>query len=454
MKTSPESITAAPLTDAGPAIEVRGLSRRYQIIERQPSRLIPIGLVNRLFLAMHETPFWALRNLNLTFERGKMFGLFGDNGCGKSTLLKIIAGIVAPTEGEVVVQGRVAPMLELGTGFHMDLTGMENIFLNATILGMRRDQIMERVDEIIAFADIGEHLYSPVKFYSSGMKARLGFAVAVHLDCDIFLIDEILGVGDIQFRAKSFHKIRELRAQGKTILLVSHNVEPLKRFCDEVIWMQRGEVVDRGEPERIADRYLAQCLRQTGHVPTLAQTSGAGPADIHTEHPRGSIIKSWTLAEARLGQYDSEAPYPIMTADALEETRLVFNAELALGGSCPGARFGVLAFLNGRNLFAEGAPDRGAGIPSASIQSSAAHSASADPLDLSAAASSIHLTITLNPAPLLNHSFEFFGVVYNSADPSIVYDVSPAPVVVAAPGKGPTFQAFTWDAPARWDMQD
>ncbi|GAB4323032.1 MAG: hypothetical protein Kow0059_18250 [Candidatus Sumerlaeia bacterium] len=436
---------------SGAAIQTRGLSRRFFIVQRRPSRLAPIGLVNRLFLSFFQEPFWALRDVNLTLERGRMFGIFGDNGSGKSTLLKIIAGILAPTEGDVIVRGRVAPLLELGTGFHPDLTGMENIFLNATILGMTREQTLDRVDRIIGFADIGEHLYSPVRFYSSGMKARLGFAVAVHLDCDIFLIDEILGVGDISFRAKSFQKIRELRAAGKTILLVSHNVEPLKRFCDEVIWMEQGRVIDRGDPQRIADAYLARCLRQSGGRASLAQTAGMGPAAVATRFERGRLIRRWRLTEAVLGQYDQgDAPYPVVKAETLAGTRLVLEADLDLPEPLPGARFGVLAFLNDRSLWAEGQRCTPAGNVEAESTPNAG--GTGDPLDLSEVAGSVNLTITLRPAPLLNHTFSFYGVVFNAADPNVVYDLTPQPVIVTAPGKGPTFQAFTWDAPARWEL--
>ncbi len=199
--------------------------------------------------------FLALDDVSFQIEQGETVGLIGSNGSGKSTTLALIAGVLRAQVGIVEVYGRIAPLLELGAGFHPDLTGRENIVLNGVLLGLTRREILARMDEIIAFSELEQFLDQPIRTYSSGMIARLGFSVAVHLDPEIFLIDEVLAVGDIHFQAKCRDKIGEFRRRQVTIVLVSHSTEEIRRLCDRVIWLDRGRIVDQGDPDPLLSRY-------------------------------------------------------------------------------------------------------------------------------------------------------------------------------------------------------
>jgi len=187
--------------------------------------------------------FTALNNISFVIQKGETVGLIGRNGSGKSTLLKHISGVQSPDSGTIKTKGHIAGLIELGTGFHPDLTGLENIYLNAAILGLNDKETKEQVDSIIEFADIGEFINTELKFYSSGMKSRLAFAVAVHTDPDIFLVDEVLSVGDKTFREKCRNKIREIQNQGKTMVIVSHNEDDILDLCSRAIWIHKGTIM-------------------------------------------------------------------------------------------------------------------------------------------------------------------------------------------------------------------
>jgi ABC-2 type transport system ATP-binding protein len=207
--------------------------------------------------------FWALKNLTLTVPQGATLALIGRNGSGKSTLLKIISRIIYPTRGEVRVRGRLSTLLALGSGFHPDFTGRENIFLNASILGLTRKEIKSRLNEIIAFAELDHFIDNPVRNYSSGMYMRLGFAVAAHVNPDILLVDEVLAVGDLAFQEKCLNKIREFQKEGKTIIVVTHNMEQVKSFCGLAVWLDQGEARLQGPAQGVADAYT-EALSTTG----------------------------------------------------------------------------------------------------------------------------------------------------------------------------------------------
>ena len=200
--------------------------------------------------------FWALRNVNFTVEQGEMVGLIGPNGAGKSTALKLISRIIEPTSGQIEVNGRVGALLELGAGFHPDLTGRENIYLNGSILGLSRAQIRQKLDEIIAFAELERFIDVPVKHYSSGMYVRLGFSVAVHTDPEILLVDEVLAVGDAAFHRKCLDRINGIKDQGVTIVFVSHNLNTVRDLCTRGIWLREGCVAGIGPVEKVIDGYL------------------------------------------------------------------------------------------------------------------------------------------------------------------------------------------------------
>jgi len=200
--------------------------------------------------------FWALKGVSFKVHKGETLGIIGENGSGKSTLLKCIAGILQPSKGAIKVDGKISPLLELGAGFHPELSGRENIYVNGAILGMTRKQVEERYDDIVAFSELEEFIDNQVKFYSSGMYIRLGFAVAIYSNPDILLIDEVLSVGDESFRKKSFEKINEFRAANKTIILVTHDMSSAARFCDKLLLLHKGVITKTGEPNTVIKDYV------------------------------------------------------------------------------------------------------------------------------------------------------------------------------------------------------
>ncbi|MGD1076252.1 MAG: ABC transporter ATP-binding protein, partial [Thermodesulfovibrionales bacterium] len=200
-------------------------------------------LVNRLKgKRLNYVAFWALKDITIELRRGETIGVIGHNGAGKSTLLKVIAGVLKPTEGRVAIQGKIAPLIELGAGFDMELTGSENIYMNGSILGLSRKEIEKKFDEIVAFSELEEFIYSPLKSYSSGMIARLGFSIATEVDPDILIIDEILAVGDEHFKTKCNERIVNFKERGSTMFLVSHNMNDIKKFCNKVLWLDHGQI--------------------------------------------------------------------------------------------------------------------------------------------------------------------------------------------------------------------
>ena len=201
--------------------------------------------------------FYALKNVNLQVNRGEVMGIVGRNGSGKSTLLKIVSGIYKPTSGRAVSAGRVAPMLELGSGFDQELSGRENIFLNGAILGFTEKYLQDRYQDILAFSELGEFIDMPLKTYSSGMMMRLAFSVATIIEPEILIVDEILAVGDSAFQKKSSDRMKQLMAGGTTVLLVSHSIDTIREMCDRVLWLDHGQVVDIGETKAICDAYEA-----------------------------------------------------------------------------------------------------------------------------------------------------------------------------------------------------
>ncbi|MBN1579134.1 MAG: ABC transporter ATP-binding protein [Anaerolineae bacterium] len=210
----------------------------------------------KLRLRKPKQTYWVLRNINFGIEPGEMLGLIGVNGSGKSTVLKLLSRIIEPTTGRVVVDGRISALLELGAGFHPDLTGRENVYLNGSILGLSRKEIRQKLDDIVRFADLESSIDIPVRFYSSGMYMRLGFSVATHANPEILLVDEVLAVGDYAFQLRCLHRIEELKKQGMTTLFVSHDMEAIKDLCDRVIWLDGGGIQAEGDPEHVVEQYL------------------------------------------------------------------------------------------------------------------------------------------------------------------------------------------------------
>jgi len=235
-----------------------------------------------------ESAFEALRDVTLTIRQGQTFGIIGRNGSGKSTLLKLVAGITKPSDGTVKVHGRISALIELGAGFHPEISGRENVFINGIMLGLTKREVTERFDEIVEFAEMKEFIDAPVKTYSSGMYMRLGFAVAIHVDPGVLLVDEVLAVGDEGFTHKCLDKFAEFKRRGKTILLVTHSLGLVERFCDEALWLDAGRVRGSGDPKRIVGAYITDVERRedalVGNLAVEDQFRIAGALELFENH--------------------------------------------------------------------------------------------------------------------------------------------------------------------------
>lgn len=252
------------------AIVVSDLSKQYRIGTIRHYKTLRESLVN-----MVKTPFrgrnkqetiWALKDVSFEVEEGEVVGIIGRNGSGKSTLLKLLSRITYPTTGDIKSQGKIAPLLEVGTGFHPELTGRENIYLNGSIMGMKKKEINAKFDDIVTFAELEKFIDTPVKRYSSGMYLRLGFAVAAHLDPDILLVDEVLAVGDAAFQKKCIGAMKNLQGSGRTVLFVSHNMAAIENLCKRTIWLNEGKIMKDGPTHQIVTEYLSMFLSDNASV--------------------------------------------------------------------------------------------------------------------------------------------------------------------------------------------
>lgn len=244
-----------------PAIRASALTKHYIIHRRQATTLKEM-VVRGLYTTTESEPYVALRDLSFEVAKGTCLAVVGGNGSGKSTLLKLIAGLTEPTSGSLTVNGRIAALLELGAGFQEDFTGMENIFLQCGILGLTRQQILDRLEDILSFAEIGDFIHTPVRHYSSGMFIRLAFAVAVHVDADILLLDEVFAVGDQSFQIRCQEKIQSLLQNGKTILFVSHSIDHVRTIADQVLWLRHGDLVELGPAADVLPHYFERLLEE------------------------------------------------------------------------------------------------------------------------------------------------------------------------------------------------
>jgi ABC-type polysaccharide/polyol phosphate transport system ATPase subunit len=254
-----------------PAIKVEKVSKRFRMYHER-NQSLKAAVMRGKRASFDE--FWALKDVSFEIPKGSTFGLIGENGSGKSTLLKCIARILQPNRGTIVTDGSLAALLELGSGFHPELSGRENVFLNGSILGMSKSQITDKFDEIVDFAGIRDFIDQPVKNYSSGMYVRLGFSVAINVDPDILLVDEVLAVGDSNFQEKCMEKFADFRRAGKTVVIVSHAMGSLRNLCDEAAWLKHGELVDVGDTNRIVETYV-----ESGHVKRAEPTADPERAD-------------------------------------------------------------------------------------------------------------------------------------------------------------------------------
>lgn len=260
------------------ALSVRGLSKRFVIKSRQRAT----GVFGKRSL---QTDFWALREVSFSIGRGEVLGVIGRNGAGKSTLLKILTRISAPTEGEADLYGRVGSLLEVGTGFHPELTGRENIYLNGSILGMRRREITAQFDAIVHFAGVEQFLETPVKRYSSGMYVRLAFAVAAHLKSEILLVDEVLAVGDVEFQKRCLGKMQDVARSGRTVVFVSHHLESLSGLCNRLLVLDKGALVFDGDVAGGVERYMASFLENGKRSLATERRAGSGEFRVVSANP-------------------------------------------------------------------------------------------------------------------------------------------------------------------------
>jgi ABC-type polysaccharide/polyol phosphate transport system ATPase subunit len=289
---------------SAPAVVARDLAKVYRrFLHRNQFKTLKSALLTGSLLSdlTPDQTFTALDGVSFDVPRGCTFGVIGENGSGKSTLLKLLAGITKPTRGTLDVSGRLSALIELGAGFHPEISGRENVAINGIMLGLSRREVQERFDDIVAFAELEKFIDAPVKTYSSGMYMRLGFAVAIHVDPDVLLIDEVLAVGDEGFTRKCLDKIGEFRRRGKTIVLVTHSLGLVEKMCDEALWLRQGRVAGAGDPKRVVDAYLTyvaggeeallarvhgQARDEDAPAPAGAPGDAAGPVDEHYREGR------------------------------------------------------------------------------------------------------------------------------------------------------------------------
>ena len=281
------------------AIEVEGLSKCYSLGGRRGYSAfrdvladIPKMLAGQLQSTNDRKILWALKDINFSVPQGEVLGIIGSNGSGKSTLLKILSRITEPTEGEARVRGRVGALLEVGTGFHPELTGRENIFVNGAILGMTRREIESKFDEIVDFSGVEEFLDTPVKRYSSGMRVRLAFAVAAHLEPEILVVDEVLAVGDAVFQKKCLGRMHDVATQGRTVLIVSHQLEMIQNYCTRAIWLNQGKINADGRADEVIGKYLSNVLDVASGINLGSRTDRSG----------SGLAKVTNIAFSQLGQ--------------------------------------------------------------------------------------------------------------------------------------------------------
>lgn len=320
------------------AISVEGVKKIYKLYQKPFHRVMDALGVGRQKVKEHE----ALKGIDFEIHQGECVGIIGTNGSGKSTILKIITGVVNPSAGKVTVNGRISALLELGAGFNMEYNGIENVYLNGTMMGFTEEEITAKLDDILAFADIGDYVYQPCKTYSSGMFVRLAFAVAINIDPEILIVDEALSVGDVFFQAKCYHKFEEFKKMGKTIVFVSHDLSSIQKYCDRVILLNRGEKLGEGAARDMIDAYKqvlvgqyqisaqeetllddeeirALAAEQAGHNPQLLEygTREAEIFDYYITDEKGvrttAIVKGTRFTIHYKVKFNVDKPAPIFT---------------------------------------------------------------------------------------------------------------------------------------------
>ena len=315
------------------AVELAAVSKAYRRygLGRRVGTLKSALLGGKLIDARPGETFPAVDDVSLRIPQGAAFGIVGRNGSGKSTLLKLMAGITRPTSGSVRVQGRVSALIELGAGFHPEISGRENVFINGVMLGLTRREIARRFDEIVEFADVADFIDAPVRTYSSGMYMRLGFAVAVHVDADVLLVDEVLAVGDERFSLKCLDKFAEYKRRGKTTVLVTHGLDMVERFCDEALWLDEGKVRMSGDPRRVLHAYIGDVETEEERELATADEKtqlAVGPASAGGVDQADAAVKPDPAAR-------EEAPEEDVAGETAGEPEDMFKAAAGRWGDGP-----------------------------------------------------------------------------------------------------------------------
>jgi ABC-type polysaccharide/polyol phosphate transport system ATPase subunit len=322
------------------AIELTNVSKIYRRYGGRQFATLKSALLQRSILRdlQASETFPALTDVSFSVSKGSTYGVIGRNGSGKSTALKLVAGITKPTSGTVRVTGRISALIELGAGFHPEISGRENVFINGIMLGLTKREIEQRFDEIVDFAELRDFIDAPVKTYSSGMYMRLGFAVAIHVDPDVLLVDEVLAVGDEGFTHKCLDKFAELRRRNKTILLVTHSLSLVERFCDEALWLDEGHAMSHGDPRRVVDGYLAAV--EKGEDRLLASTTAKAVAAVaspveppqaealsqpEVAQPEGELRDMFKAVEGRWGSREIEI-IEVILLDRDQQPSFVFHS--------------------------------------------------------------------------------------------------------------------------------
>jgi len=310
------------------AVRSNSLSKCYLLGERQHTKSLREALTNALHAPFRkpraEGVIFALKDLTFEVQKGEALVIIGPNGAGKSTLLKILSRITEPTSGFVDVEGRVGSLLEVGTGFHSELTGRENIYLNAAILGMRRSQIKRKFDEIVSFAEVEKFIDTPIKRYSSGMHLRLGFAVAAHLEPEILVVDEVLAVGDLQFQKKCLGKMDDIAKDGRTVLFVSHDTGAVRRLCQKAIWLDKGQIVQQGEADDVVNAYEMKYLSVCGNDVQIVERPADDCAGSRFHIRRVELFNSNAKHSGIFRYGDTLSLMVDLDGDAVERYSLVF----------------------------------------------------------------------------------------------------------------------------------
>lgn len=313
------------MTQPQTLIKLENISKRFETAVEKPQSFLEsiiarFSIRNKQHLRQQPNTreFWAVNNVSFAIAAGESVGILGRNGSGKSTLLKLITRIIRPNHGRIMVNGRISALLELGTGFQPDMTGRENIYLNAALLGLERDYIEKHFQSIVAFSELGEFIDVPVKFYSSGMYMRLGFSIAVHIQPQILIIDEILAVGDQSFQEKCMNHIYEMKRRGTTIILVSHSLDMMRKLCSRLIWMDKGIIRAEGDPEKVIQQYLDH-LQDNAYEPLFKKKKEfdrAGTKDIEITQVRlldqdGTQPETFSTGEPMIIEISYHAHAPI-----------------------------------------------------------------------------------------------------------------------------------------------